>query len=148
MSRLVSVFVIGAWVAFGSIIAINFPWVLDDENSFFKDFISHEMIDFMGIIVTITLASVTNILVELIKLERELKLTIFEGSRNDLRHSAFALIISLAATFILVAIKPLISRGETAQAFVNGFGILIIIFSLLILLDITLAAFQLRPNIS
>lgn len=133
------------WTIVWILIAFNQPWVLSDANSFLKDFVGNDFLAFIGIIVTITLASIVNLLVEMSKLESNVGFKVFVKSRVDVKHSALSLIAALIVSVALVVAKPLICQGERSQAFANGMALGIIIFIVLILIDITMAAFQLEP---
>lgn len=50
-----------------------------------------------------------------------------------------------AVGFLLVLAKPLIVTGDISGAFVNGFAILIVLFNILILADITHLVFRIDP---
>lgn len=121
------------------------PSILSDENDFLKGFINHEYLSFMGVLVTITLASAANIHIELNRYDEALGRSGFERTRANLRHSAFALIAALSLSLANVILKPLGPVTAEWQAAMNGFALLTIAFSILIVADLTMAAFDLRP---
>lgn len=47
----------------------------------------------------------------------------------------------------LDVVKPLVSAGEAMASLLNGAGILIVIFNVLILIDITQMVFEIEPNL-
>jgi hypothetical protein len=145
MSRFSSVGAILIWTVVWFLVAFNQPKVLSDANTFLRYFVGNEFLDFTGIIVTITLASIVNLLVEMSKLESKVGFKVFVKSRDDVKHSALSLIAALIVSVITVVSKPLICDGERSQALLNGFVLGIILFIMLILIDVTIAAFQLEP---
>ncbi|MBJ6127596.1 hypothetical protein [Microvirga splendida] len=101
----------------------------------------------MGVIVTITLASAANLFIELNKLEEKIEMAVFSASKKHVKDSAFSLIGLLIASLTIVVVKPLFeSFGPTAQALSNGMALTTILVSVLILIDLTQAAFSLDPN--
>lgn len=121
------------------------PLVLSDKNDFLKGFVNHEYLSFMGVLVTITLASAANIHIELNRYDEALGRSAFEKTRTGLRHSAFALIAALCVALVTVILKPLGPDALEWQSALNGMAILTIAFSILIVADLTMAAFDLRP---
>jgi hypothetical protein len=121
------------------------PWVLSDNNAFLRSFVNHEFLSFMGVIVTITLASAANLFIEMNKLEEKVDEAVFRAAKNDVKHSAYTLVGALIASILLVIIKPLVNCGPIAESLLNGVAITIIIFSVMILIDLTQTAFSLDP---
>lgn len=100
----------------------------------------------MGVVVTITLASAANLYIELNKLEDKLDLPAFSRSKANVRHSAYTLIATLIAAVVVVVVKPLVVVGEQSAAAVNGTALSILLVAILILVDLTQAAFNLDPR--
>jgi len=124
--------------------AIAFPWVLSDKNDFLKQFMNHEFLNFMGVVVTITLASTANIHIALRRKESELgKEEIFSGTRGRVKDSAFSLIWAMFLSVVLVVAKPLLPVGQQIEALANATGLGIILWGILIILDITKLSFKL-----
>jgi hypothetical protein len=146
VNRTIAICAILCWLALWGVIAAAAPWILSDENSFFKNFVNHEFLAFMGVVVTITLSSAANLFIELNKMEEKLDSVIFRKSKIHVKDSAFALIGALVASIILVIVKPLLLCGHRSEAVLNGFAVTILIFSVLILVDLTQAAFSLDPR--
>lgn len=146
MNRTIAICATLAWIGVWLAIVVAAPWMLSDANEFLNGFVNHEFLGFMGVIVTITLASAANLHIELNKLEDRLNATLFTRTRRDLRHSAFSLIAALIAAIILVILKPILSCGERAEAGLNGVAITILLASIMILIDLTQAAFSLSTR--
>ena len=134
---------LGSWI----VISLAAPWVLSDaKNSFLKNFVNHEMLSFLGVVVTITLASTANLHIELNKLEEMAGERVFIVTRRRIHLSAFSMIWALVMAIGLVIIKPLLGDSDTATSFSNGAAIIIILFNVLVLSDITKLTFSLEPN--
>jgi hypothetical protein len=132
-------------------VSILAPQVLDDSNSFLKGFVNHELLAFLGVIVTITLASVANLHLELNKIEESLQRGgAFTRTRFKLRQSAHWLLALLLIALSIVTAKPVVIaayNGGTAAALFNSAALLVVLFNVLVLLDLTSAAFQISPQI-
>lgn len=142
MNRTIATVIIIAWLAVAASIILWVPSVLSDRNDFLAEFVNHEFLSFMGVIVTITLASAANLFVELVKLGRRFGRDAFQQSKKDVRDSAYALLIALVAAIAVAISKPWFA-GERGQAFANALAISIIGVSLMILIDLTQATFEL-----
>jgi len=135
------------WVGLWFLLVAAAPWSISDSNSFLKGFVNQEFLSFMGVVVTITLASVANLYLALNGLEDRVDRPIFIKTKSHIRHSAYMLIAMLVCSLVLVVLKPLIVCGERSAAFVNGASITVVWISILILIDLTKAAFNLDPRV-
>jgi hypothetical protein len=147
VNRTIAVCSILLWIAVCICIAAARPSWLSDSNDYLKEFIHHDFLEFMGVVVTITLASSANLFIELNKLEDKLGRKHFTNTKRHVRDSAFTLIGLLVTSVILTVSKPIVLSGERSEVAVNGVAILIIIVSVLILIDLTIAAFHFEPPI-
>lgn len=117
------------------------PYYLsDDGNSFFKGFVTWELLSFLGVVVTITLASAANLHLELNKLEERTRES-FKEARVAVRQSASSLLALFVAAFVLVMVKPTLASPHW-NAGVNAVAILIVLFNLAVLTDLTMAVFR------
>lgn len=135
-------------IALYLVISLCTSWVLSDSNIFLKSFVGIEMLNFLGVVITITLASIANLHLQLNKWEEKIKKKAFSKTRSALKNSAYSLLVCMFFAFILCMIKPLILsvyNSEMTASYINGAAVLTIIFSLIILLDILIAAFKLEP---
>jgi hypothetical protein len=134
------------WFAISGSITITHPSWLSDDNSFLKNFVNHELLAYLGVIVTITLASVANLFVSLLRIEEDRSSAIFVKTKKDLKHISIALIYTLAMALPLVLIKPVLPDWDWVQALCNSVGVWLVLFSMLLLADTTLALFELDPR--
>jgi len=147
IARCVFACAVSVWL----ILSLATPWVLADSNTFLKNFVNHEMLAFLGVVVTITLASATNLHFVLNGLEEREQRRGFWKARAAIRRSATSLIVMLLMAIALTVAKPLVvaatpTSGVSASLF-NGAALLIVLFNVLVLIDLTQAAFQVGPNI-
>jgi hypothetical protein len=147
VNRVIAICTVIAWSAAWLVIVVAQPWVLSDSNKFLQGFLDHEFLGFMGVVVTITLASSANLFIELNKLEEKFDFAAFPNTKRDVKTSAFTLIGTLIASVFIAIAKPLVISGERSQAIVNGIAVTLIIFSVLILIDLTQSAFNLEPGL-
>lgn len=113
------------------------PFLLSDKgNAFLKGFVNQELLSFLGVIVSITLASAGNIHLELNKLQDQTG-SPFLSTRRAIKLSAFSLIGFLAAASGLVVIKPLFGDDINATAACNSIAISLVVFSIFVLIDLT-----------
>jgi hypothetical protein len=143
VNRTIVICALLAWFALWGVLVAAAPWAISDGNRFFKGFVNEQFLQFMGVIVTITLASSANLYIELNKVEDRMGKAVFTNSKRDVRHSAYFLIGLLVASVVAVILKPLLDYGPRSQAGMNGVAITIIILSVTVLIDLTQAAFGL-----
>jgi hypothetical protein len=143
VNRSIGIQVFLLWLVVFFLIFFWAPSWISDKNAFLSNFVGEDMLDFMGIVVTITLGSASNIFLELNKVEVEFKRSVFRKTKADIQHSAYALIGLLICSFALVCIKPIIPNGEHVCCIINGIGISIILATFFILVDLTQASFSL-----
>lgn len=123
------------------------PEWLGDSNSFLKNFINHEFLNVLGVILAITIASLAQIHLALNRIEERANRVYFESARAEIKSSARWLIFLFALGLALVISKPLVIMGETGAALANSAGILILIVYLLILWDITSSVFDIKSDV-
>lgn len=113
------------------------PFLLSDQgNAFLAGFVNQELLALMGVIVTITLASAGNLHLELNKLEDRTGLP-FSRTRTAVRMSAYSLIMIFALAGALVVVKPMLGSDIRATAAANSVAIVLVVFSLFVLTDLT-----------
>jgi len=139
--RCIFIVSVGAYI----IVSLCAPWVLSDHNIFLKEFVNHEFLNLLGIIVAITLASAANLHLEFNKIEDTVGRAFLSRTRNSVKRSVSWLIGGFSFGFLLVVAKPLLPPVETSTALINGIAVLIVIFNILILIDLTQLVFKIRP---
>lgn len=146
MNSTIAIVCLIAWGAFVIALSAFAPWPLSDANDFLEGFVTHEFLSFMGVVVTITLASAGNLYVEMNKLEDAHDRVIFVQSKRDVRHSAYCLVGALVAALAVVLVKPWVGFGLHGQSLMNGTALGVLGFSIMIMIDLVQAAFNLDPR--
>lgn len=123
------------------IVAYQPDWI-GDQNGFLRDFINHEYLNILGVILAITLASLSQLHLSLGRLVDQLDREGLVEIRSEIKSSAVWLIVGFILGLVAIVVKPLIVFGSTGEAIVNGFCMLVLIFYILILTDITLSVFD------
>lgn len=149
VARCTFIVAMGAWL----ILSTSTPWVLSDHNTFLRGFVTHELLGFLGVVVTITLGSAANLHLTLNQIEERAELAGipnkgFPVTRAVVKKSSFWLIGMLLIAIALVLVKPLVVVNDTQQvaaAFFNGAAVLIVLFNVLVLIDLTQTAFAVPP---
>lgn len=119
-------------------------WLSDCGNSFLRDFVNQELLSFLGVIVTITLASAASLHLEFNRMQADTGEK-FEAARAATRAYAILLLGIFAGAFALVILKPLFGGSLTASAAFNSVAIVIVALSIFSLADLTLAIFRIQP---
>jgi hypothetical protein len=127
--------------------AIYNPSYLSDHNEFTRHFAGFEVLELLGIIMTITLASAANLHLEFNKIEEKYNHPGLTKTRRGVMQGAFFLIGLFLFAGAIVVVKPLMPDSETLQAIVNGIVLIIVLFNVLILLELTQLAFAIQPEI-
>lgn len=147
MNKTISFCAILVLVGLIVVFSVFFPKILSDSNSFMAGFVNHELLAFLGVIVTVTLASAANLHLTLNKLEEDKRVKVFSKARAKIRLSCNFLLSILVIAFFLVFLKPVLTaNNEVAQAFANGFAIFLVCCSILVLIDITRSILMIESN--
>lgn len=147
MSRALGYAILGLCVATLSCIAAARPHWLSDANPFLESFVGAELLGLLGVILAITLASIASIHLEFNKIEEKAGRRGLQASRRNVTKAAHWLIGLFIVGFALVVVKPLITFSETAEAVVNGASLLIVVWHVLILINLTQIIFAIDPDI-
>ena len=135
-----SVFVMS--VAFSMyLIAVTPEWI-DDTNRFFRNFVTHELLNVLGIIVAITLASASNLHLQFNVLEDTVNERFLQKTRLKLIRSVYLLICTFIAAVLLVIIKPLLGVSSVTQAFFNAVAVILLVVNFLTLVYVSRLAFK------
>lgn len=148
IARCIFICAISLWI----LLSLAAPWAMSDYNAFLKNFVNHELLAFLGVVVTITLASATNLHLELNKLEEAAGKRKFPKTRASIRRSSVSMITMLVIAVVVTVAKPLVivpdwHQQQIASSFFNGAALLIVLFNILVLVDLTHAALGLGPNL-
>ena len=120
-------------------------WVSDD-NDFLREFINHEFFNALGVILAISLASLAQVHLHLNSIEERHQETFFTKTRKEIKSSARWLLGLFILAVVVVVVKPLIGSTQTGTAFMNAIAMGTLSMYVLILFDITMAVFSLKPE--
>lgn len=148
MTRQFAYTIILIFAAVSIVISTVKPNWVSDQNVFLSNFVTHEFLNLLGVILAITLASTAQIHLAFNRIEERYKVS--DGlpkSRADLRKATYWLIGLFVAAVVLVVLKPVACGGETAQAFFNMGALLILVWQILILISLTQLVYAIPPHI-
>jgi hypothetical protein len=123
------------------------PRWLSDNNAFLKEFSERDMLPVLGVVLAITLASAAQLHLEFNKVEERARKVFLNRSRSGVHEAAYGLIAAFLIAALLCIVKAILPDYERAQAIVNAFDIMILVFNILILIEITQVAFAIPPKI-
>jgi len=129
-----------------ALVAARPNWV-SDQNGFLQNFVNHEFLNLLGVILAITLASVANLHLEFNKIEEKHQREGLQRTRQSVKKSAYWLIGLFITGVVIVVIKPLLAGGETAEAVANMAALFIVLWQVLILVNLTQLVFAIPPDI-
>jgi len=114
-------------------------------NAFLSDFIGHEVLGILALIATVTIASAANIHLAFNRLEEKAdKLGAFASARKEVNDSAIALVYLFLMTVGMLIVRA-ISEDVYWVSFWNGASLIILLVNMFVLIDLTLAIFELTP---
>lgn len=148
MDKTLAAIVFGISVATWVIMSTCAPWVLGDNNEFLRAFVGVSFVSFMGVLVSISVASAVNIQLAMNRAEEGARIVVFDRTRSAIGGSTYALLWSLLPTLIIVVVKPLVGSSAIATSFFNGAALLVVLFSVLVLADIVASACGLRALVA
>ncbi|MCZ7910641.1 hypothetical protein O9X94_15050 [Agrobacterium leguminum] len=131
-----------------TVVSVIAPDYLSDNNSFLKGFINENILNMLGVILAITLASVANIHLAFNRIEEKYERPgALSGSRQNLKKSAYWLIGIFISGCIVVTIKPLAAVTPVGQALFNSAALEMLIWHVLILISLTELVFHIGPEV-
>ena len=127
------------------LIPIYWPQLLV-ENDFLKNFINHELLNILAIIVTITAASAANLHLGLNHAEETIKRRDhFKVARKEIREGVYCLIVLFLVAVITLIIRSSFLGNLCIVSSLNGLSLVVLLTYILVLIDTTMAVFALGP---
>lgn len=111
------------------------------ENGFLKNFVNHEYLSALIVIVTVSYVSVAQIHLEYTRIERTFRMRVFGDARREVNAGAVALVVLLLISIPLVVLKAGLEGNVFAQSFIHGLSLLILVASTLIMFDFVRAVY-------
>ncbi|KZB56822.1 hypothetical protein [Thalassospira xiamenensis] len=147
MSRLLGYLIIFMSGLAMTVVSVVRPEYLSDSNEFLRNFVNHEFLNILGVILAITLASVANIHLAFNRIEERYKTkNALTKSRHNLKKSAYWLIGLFVAGAVVVFIKPVACSSPVSIALFNSAALIILIWHILILVALTELVFRIEPS--
>lgn len=105
------------------------------NNEFLLEFVNHEFLNVLIVIVTVSFVSVTQIHLEFSRVERNFRIRAFGEARREVNIGAIILIVLLLVSIPLVIVKSELTESVRAQSALHGTAIIILITSIFIMYD-------------
>jgi hypothetical protein len=147
MTRSISWCILISAVAVVVTCAVAMPAVLSNSNSFLNGFVNHELLAILGIIMTITLASAASLHLEFNKIEERYKKEGLRETRRGVKQGAYCLIVLFVIAVVLVVLKPLAAGMPVLEGIFNGIALILLLWNVLVLIELTQLAFAIKPNL-
>jgi hypothetical protein len=122
------------------------PYALSDNHRFLKEFVGSDYLSFMGLILTITVASLSQLHFSINQFEERLGTKLPIAVRKEIFSNVRWLLSLFAFSFAIVLFKPMSADSAASQSIFNGAALITIILYFLILIDITQAIFLFEPT--
>lgn len=130
-------------------LSVSCPTVLGDSNAFLKNFVNHEFLNILGVVLAITVASAAQLHLTFNQIEERFKKRGFSKARSGVQQAAYWLIGLFLVSVVLVVAKPLLACDyEWAQSLFNGAALLILLWYVLVLIALTQGVFAIKSHIS
>lgn len=123
------------------------PNVLSDSNVFLHGFVGEGLLDVLGVILAITLASAGQLHLTLNQIEEKYGKHSFPRMRSGMKQAATALIILFVLAILLVVVKPLAASTNWQQSLFNGAALFILLWNVLLLVSLTHGVFAIKADI-
>lgn len=134
-------------VSFAAIViltAVN-PYVLSDENEFLKAYASSDMLNVLGVVLAITLASAGQIHLTLNGIEEQIKIADgFKRVRANIKSATYGMIWLFVAAVVLLFAKGGLAEAAWAQSLFNGLTLWVTLWMVLILVNLTELVFAIK----
>ena len=105
------------------------------ENKFLLEYVNHEYINSLIVIVTVSFVSVTQIHLEYSRIERRFKTQVFSKARREVNAGAAILITLLFLSLPLVIVKSEYITNTFVQSTAHSLALLALVVSFLIMYD-------------
>lgn len=149
MKQSVAISILIACATIVVVIALVMPTILsDDGNYFLKNFVNHEFLAILAVILAISLGSAAQLHLTFNKIEEDYgERGALNNARRSVHTSAYWLVGLFVAAVFLVVIKPLLAKAPWSQALFNGGALVIMILFVMELVDLLKTTFAVEPKI-
>ncbi|WP_164155997.1 hypothetical protein [Sandarakinorhabdus rubra] len=122
------------------------PAWIGDCNELLAKFVNEQLVNVLGVVLAISLASLAQLHLSLNALEERRGQPFLANVRREIRQAAWWLIGLFAVGVVAVLAKQPLAALPFGALAVNALALWIVCFYVLILLDITFAVFNLEPE--
>lgn len=123
------------------------PNILSDSNLFLESFVSENLLNVLGVILAITLASAGNLHLTLVQIEERLDKSCFDTMRKGIRIAANYLIGIFLFAVVLTVLKPALAKNAWSQTLFNGAALFLLLWYILILISLTHGVLAIKAEI-
>src|SRR4051794_22074220 len=139
-----------ALISIASILACTVvarPALLCDENVFLKNVVTHELLGILGIILSVTIATVSQIVFALNTIEERYEKEGLFKTRAGVRRASYFLIYLFVVALVIVVAKPQLATTKSSESAFNALALLVVVWNVLILHSILDLIFSFKPMI-
>ena len=115
-------------------------------NKFLVDFVNHEYINVLAVIVTVSLVSVTQIHLEYSRIERRFNMRVFSEARDQINLGALIMTTMLILAFVISFSKAEFASSPAALSFTHGLALLTVLVSVFIMYDLVRTVYALASE--
>ncbi len=120
------------------------PDALGDSNEFLKEFVGSPFLSVLGFITAVTMAAVISVHLHLNDLADKTNIN-FDRVKKALSKSLTSLIVIYVVALVIVIFKQALPEDETWKAFSNSSAVILILFDLSVMLDISRTVLKIPP---
>lgn len=106
------------------------------KNSFLVNFVNHEYVNVLAVLVTVSMVSVVQIHLEYTRIERRFNMRVFGDARKAVNTSAVVLASLLCGSFFLSFLRAEVAHNETWTSIVHIAALLTILEGIFIMYDL------------
>ena len=116
------------------------------KNLFLKDFVNHEYINVLSVIVTVSLVSVTQIHLEYSRLERRFIVKVFEEARKTINLGALLLTSMLVLSFVISFIRAELIHSPVSVSLVHSISLITVLICVFVMYDLVRTVYVLASD--
>lgn len=116
------------------------------KNQFLDEFVNHEYINVIAVIVTVSLVSVTQIHLEYSRIERRFDVRVFGEARGTINLGALILTSMLLLAFLISFVRAEVSTDLVQLSLTHGAALLTILASVFIMYDLVRTVYVLAAE--
>lgn len=128
--------------------AFSQPYILSNQNEFLANFVNHEFLNVLGVILAITLASAGQLHLKFNEIEERYdQKGGLSKTRRGVHQAAYWLIALFLLAVVVVVAKPVVTSNPLSEAICNALAIFILVWYVLLLISLTQTTFKITADI-